>query len=352
VDNVDEPRRSEAAVHQLEELQAAFRAEPGGSREDVDYPNKIPDMAELEVSHEFWAKKNPLSRPEPRAQVALTENRRYRAAVAKRVAALKRKFEVGDGDISSKYERLQHRSRLIDLVVRVEAAARKCGYKLPRRPVVGTLPTRDIRAKAYPGPVGEGDIVAFETGLFIFTTELAAIITLSLSIPGPLFTFFARLALKSTGSLTILPGWFRPNLVCEPRLIVRHIARHPDVLLEFADLVVSQTFLGTCQYIDPRQLPYGFHLEKTRDRLQDAVDTFILAHEYGHVILGHPAIARPASDAERYQHEFEADELGFRLTLAVMDDPKWAYGGAILFLTGIDVVESAAAVIKRGESRG
>jgi hypothetical protein len=354
--NVNEPRRSQAAVRKLEERQAAYREELGGSRDDVDYPNKIPEMAELDVSHEFFGRRVMSGLSDPRAnqidyEIRLLGNPRYRAAVNKRIAVLTRKFEKGDGDIWSKYERLEHRSRLIDLVVRVEAAARKGGYNLPRRPVVGTLPTRDIQARAIPGPLGEGDIVAFESGLFMFTAVMARIITLSLSIPGPLFRFVAVPTLIITRSLSILPAWVRPSLLYERQAIVRHIASHPDVLLDFADLIISQTFLGTCQYSDRRDLPYGFHLEKRRDRLLDAVDIFVLAHEYGHVIPGHPGVRDNTTETERYQQEFEADELGFRLTLSAIGDPKWAYAGVVLFLTGIAIVDLAAAVIKTGEPR-
>jgi hypothetical protein len=327
----NEPRRSRVTVEHLEQLQARFHAEAGGIREDVDYPNKIPDMAAMEVANEFLTKLGQLSEPESlKAHIGLYGDPKYRSAVEARVKTLTRKFEVGDGDIWSRYERLDHRRRLIDLVVRVESAVRKLGRKLPFRPIVGTLPTRDINARAYPGPPGEGDIVAFETGMFMFTDVMARVVTLSLTVR----------------------HWFGTRGVeLDKQAVLRHIAAHPGILLDFADLISSQTFLGTCQYTDKRLLPVGFGLEETHANLCDAADTFILAHEYAHVILGHPGLDTPASDAIQHQRELDADELALQITLVAFDNPKWAYAGAVLFLTGIAILDIAGATLQTGIPR-
>jgi hypothetical protein len=326
---MNEPKRNPAALQKLEELQAGFHAEAGRSRDDVDFPNKIPDMAHMEVTQEFLTRMGKLSGPESiQTSIMLLKDPKYEAAVNARIADLKRRFEVGDGDIWSKYERLDHRRRLIELVMRVESAARKRGDRIPFRPVVGTLPTRDINAKAYPGPSAGGDIVAFETGMFMFTDVLARVVALSLTVRDPAET--------------------RP-LTFDKKAVVAHIERHPGILLDFADLIFSQTFLGTCQYTDKRCLPEGFRVEETHRLLHDAADTFILAHEYGHVIMGHPSIGKSGSDADRVRHEFEADETGLQITLAAFDDSKWAYAGAVLFLVGVAIVEMAKGVLEIGK---
>jgi hypothetical protein len=320
--------RSPDAVRYLEELQSAYNAEADAT--DVDWPNarEIRALAELEVSHEFQSRGWRRYRtPNPGWYISQIGNTKYRAAVEKRVADLTRKFQVGDGDIWSRYERLDHRSRLIDLVRRIESAIPKCGFNLLIRPVVGTLPTRDINAKAYQIPDGTGHIVAFESGMFIFTEVLARTVA---------------------ESLTVRRRFGVRPLTFDKQAVIAHIGRHPGILHGFSDLIFTQISLGTCQYTNKLFLPIGFRLNETYDPLRDSVDTFVLAHEYGHVILGHPAAEEPVSDAERVQQEFEADEVALQLTLAAFDDPKWAYGGAVLFLTAVAVLDLAAAVLQNG----
>jgi hypothetical protein len=66
------------------------------------------------VANEFPTKLGQLSEPESlKAHIGLYGDPKYQSAVEARVKALTRKFEVGDGDIWSRYERLDHRRRLI-----------------------------------------------------------------------------------------------------------------------------------------------------------------------------------------------------------------------------------------------
>lgn len=323
------PRRSAEGVRQLEELQRQFRAE--SERDDVDYPSKVPDIAEMEVMSEFLDRMaQSSSQPISLHAIDLVGKPEYQAAVKARTEALMRYFERGDGDIWSRYERLEHRRRLIDLVLLVESGVRKLGRALPFRPIVGTLPTREINAKAYAGPPGAGDIVAFETGMFMFTDVLARVAALSLTVRTPSGT---------------------SGVVLDKMAILEHIAAHAGILLDFADLVVSQTYLGTCQYTDKREIPRGFGLEDTHRRLRDAADAFVLAHEYGHVVLGHARTAAAASAAQLRDWELQADELALQITLAAFDDPKWAYAGAVLFLMGVAVVDLADALRRTGDER-
>ena len=112
---------SPTAVQKLEELQTQ-------SGYDVDFPNKIPDMAAFEVMSDFLDQTGERSGPGMmQASIQLVGDPRYQAAVKKRIETLTRELEVGDGDKWSKHERLDHRRRLVELVHRVESAIRKCG---------------------------------------------------------------------------------------------------------------------------------------------------------------------------------------------------------------------------------
>jgi hypothetical protein len=261
------------------------------------------------------------------ALVTLVGEPGYEAAVEARVAAMSQYFLASDGDVWSKYERPDHRKRLSDLVVKVEAAAAARGYAIARRPVIGTLLTGNINAEARPGPPGEGHLVVFDNGLFIFAASLTGIAVQAID---------AKFGDGHT-SLT-----FRG-----PEGIAEHVARRPGILVQFTDLAFSQAVLGSCLFADAIHLPPEYH--ELGQTLTDAVLTFALAHEYGHVILGHTDLPRLRQTREQ-SHELElaADRVGFELASAAPDVGHWAWLGANLLLNGVDVLTRAASMFSTG----
>jgi hypothetical protein len=253
----------------------------------------------------------------------------FEEAVAARMRELEQFFLADDGDAWSRYERPDHRKRLSALVSQVERASEKCGYTIGRRPVVGTLPTRDINAQSVSGPPGEGDIIVFETGLFSFTSNVAGVAAQALDV-------------RSTAD-------GRSMQFLGLTAAVNHIARIPGIVVQFIDLLFSQAVLGTSNFVamyppPPPNAPW-------RDRFMDAMDVFVLAHEYGHVILGHtdmPRVHDRQDPIPVQQLEFDADRVAFDITSAACYGPVFAAVGSTLFLTASDIVARARASYDSG----
>src|SRR3954469_13859604 len=116
--------RSLAGIAMLEGLQKRESGRSGIYRDPDSDPRVLKEIAERQLMAER------LDRETSRSVTALTDalvtlvgEPGYEAAVEARVAAMAQYFLARDGDMWSKYERPDHRKRLSDLVVTVEAAA-------------------------------------------------------------------------------------------------------------------------------------------------------------------------------------------------------------------------------------
>lgn len=327
----DRLSRSRAAVEELERLQAQQSYLSGVTRDPAGDPRVLREIAERQLLAERLDAGDFRSVDEMTAAVVeLVGEPSFQSAAEARARELEH-YDLGsDGDIWSRYERPDHRRRLADLVVRVEQAASSRGYRIPRRPVVGTLPTFDINAQARPGPPGEGHLVVFETGIFTFSNLLAKVAGQALD---------ARISAD-----TSLP------VALAPAAIGSRIVRHPGIVVQFVDLLFSQAVLGTCAFAGVYQVARE-HMPFV-DRLTEVIQTFLLAHEYGHVILGHTDVHRAReATASRPGHadEFNADRVALDICAQAWGGLLWAYAGASLFLSGVDVVTRASAVFLTGK---
>jgi hypothetical protein len=310
----DVPRRSAAAVQKLERMQA----QAGELRDPSQDPQALREIAQKQI----LAEQTGSTLEELRnAMVRAVTDPGFEAAVERRVAQLAAHWGASDGDLWSQHERPDRRRTLSDLVVRIEAAALALGLALPRRPVVGTLPTRDLNAQALPGPPGEGHIIVFESGIFSYTSLLAKIAAWALNI-----TF-------DGDSLHVL----------QPPEIPAHVATHPQILQMFADLAFSQAILGTSIYAVQFEVPPAH--DRIAAHLSGCVNTFILAHEYAHVILGHTGVH--AVGSAKHEQEYEADAMAFDITAEAWRQP-WAHAAATLFLSGAAAIARANAVFITG----
>jgi hypothetical protein len=316
-------RRSPAAVAELERQQQLAGYISGEERKPEDDPRILREIAQRSLLSEYLSTHSFASVEEQTiATVRLYGDPSFMAAIEERVSEMTRAFEPSDGDIWSKYERPDRRRRLSELVAGVEAAATKHGFAIPRRPAIGTLPTYDLNASALPGPPGEGHIIVFESGMFTFSGSLARI------------TAQAVNADDRSGSVQLLRT---------PAAIAGHLERHAQILFQFADLLFSQAVLGTSSYA----LVYKVPSQSVwfADRLIDAVEFFVLAHEYGHIILNHADVH---GSADSHDEEFAADEVALRICLTAWEGELWAYAGAALFLCGLDAVETSVATFLQG----
>jgi hypothetical protein len=116
------------------------------------------------------------------------------------------------------------------------------------------------------------------------------------------------------------------------------------ILRQFADLLFSQAVLGSCAYAEvvlapPPYVPFS-------EQLTAAIDTFTIAHEYGHVILGHRGVHEDAAGS--YDQELAADTLGFRIATAAWNGHLWSYLGASALFSGYDAILRASNTFVTG----
>jgi hypothetical protein len=324
--------RSLASIALLERLQQRESGRSGLRRDPASDQRVLQEIAERQLMAERLDCAGAASVDDyARRLVDMVAEPDYQTQIAARVAALSAYFVESDGDLWSTFERPDHRRRLSDLVVRVETAAAARGYAIVRRPTIGTLLTGDVNAQARPGPPGEGHLVVFDNGLLVFASVIAGIAVQAID---------GRVSADGT-SIT-----FRG-----PEGIGAHVATRPGVLLQFADLAFSSAVLGTCLFSQTVPMPPEYR--GLADLLTDALLTFVLAHEYGHVILGHTDLPqRREQQQEPHQLEFAADCVGFELAAAAPDVSHWAYVGASLFMSGVDVLTRAALLFRTGSDDG
>lgn len=323
--------RSLAAIELLEQMQKRAGRTSGDERRPEDDARVLHEIAERQLMAERLDARGPM--PVEKMQEALVEmvgTPDYARQVDERAAAMERYYSESDGDRWSRYERPDRRRHLGELVVRVEQGAAKCGYEIARRPVVGTLPTYDVNAQAIPGPPGEGHIVVFDSGMFSYSTLLGKTVAQAIDAKQS----------ADGGSLQFDPG---------------RLYRQPGydwaLLRQWADLLFSQAVLGTCVYAEPVQVA-GEHAPFA-DQLKEAIDTFTLAHEYGHVILRHTDLlesGRSLEPTEAHAQEFAADEVAFEICTA-WGGSLWACLGASVFFYGSEGATLAANVLLTGDTQ-
>jgi hypothetical protein len=303
--------RSTAAIELLERLQARDGRRSG----DVRQPEN-----DARVLHEIAARQLLEESDDP---LAFACQPTYEAQVEERAQTLERFYERPDGDSWSCHERPDHRVSLGELVTRVEKGVARLRLSIGRRPVVGTLPTRSINAQAIAGPPGEGHLIVFDSGIFNFSSILGKVIAQALDVTGT----------DDGGSLR-----FDPDAMRQPG------QRSLLILRQFADLLFSQVVLGSCAYaevvpVPPPYVPFS-------EQLTSAIDTFTLAHEYGHVILGHCGVHEDGAGS--YEQELAADTSGFQIATAAWKGHLWSYLGASALFSGYDAILRASNTFLTG----
>ena len=114
-----------------------------------------------------------------------------------------------------------------------------------------------------------------------------------------------------------------------------------------SDIVVSQTVIGTCAGAHKRKTPPVY--EVTVRALEDAILTFVVAHEYAHLLNGDFDMHPPSGEStgtDLRAKELAADAKGLRITMSAAVTtqfeaaPVW---GPVLYLAGLDMLGRAEA---------
>lgn len=328
-DSLASPRpRSVAAIKALEQRQQEEGSRSGLLRDPATDAAALREIAQRQLMAERLdgiASGSITDHSE--ALIALVGDPGYQRAVDSRVRLITDLLADSDGDLWSRYERPDHRRRLAMLVTNVERAALALGYRVEQRPVVGTLDTGDVNAQALPGPPGEGHIVVFDSGMFRFCAMAAAVAVQALDLR---FTDDGR-ALH----------------VNAPDALAGHLAARPGVIVQFADMVFSQATLGTC--LLSGVYPLAVEYKGLGEAFANAIETFVLAHEYGHLVLGHidlPAVRGESADPHTL--EFEADRIGLAIAAEAVGAGHWALVGSAIFLIAVETLGRATSTFVSG----
>ncbi|HET7272402.1 MAG TPA: hypothetical protein VFI90_15120 [Rubrobacter sp.] len=214
---------------------------------------------------------------------------------------------------------LAYYSTLTGLIRDAEHAAARLGYELPEAVTFGLLPTGRVNGLACAVPAG-GLIVAIDDGLFNFLYSLAK-------------------AIATFCEVTVTD--FNVDISWIDKDIVRAVRANEEANRRWLEALVA-TFVYGYPNVAPMR-PLLDHRAYLVAALVTAVEFFVVAHEFGHLILGHyernhvTSKQRLSSGAEveeintEMEEELEADRLGLDLlrehhrSLSLsLDNTRWA----------------------------
>ena len=248
--------------------------------------------------------------------------------VRQRMQADAKRLRLHEGDQWSSFESPVMRWRIADTCSRIESAIRRYeharrwdlkaavimdgdrSWTLSQPPAVGTLNTGQVMATSHRTKPGEM-VILLDNGVFEFAHMLAQLGVMALheaEAGGP----FSEVT-----------------------------------LLLVSDIVVSQTVIGTCLGTLERRTPPAF--EVMVRALEDAIVTFVVAHEYAHLLNGDldmHSLGDHSSGGDLRAREFAADVKGLRITLSAgattqfKGAPMW---GSALYFAGLDLLDRAEA---------
>jgi hypothetical protein len=251
-------------------------------------------------------------------------------------------------NLPTQYESPFNYAILRALVEQIEAAARDFSYILPARPVFGSLPSDQINARAIAVPSSEEYLVVFEQELFIFAMRLSKVVARAIPFE------------------EVKGGSYVFRLLKTEAEIAKHLSENPVVLQRFRDaltpyLIEDKLLRSGIQSALRYSVdqPYG----QAAKVLLDAMELFILGHEYGHLIKHHfsqgtrtASLLGEQSVEEliyNLEQEIEADLLGLQLMLRAMQKRKiditLSFWGADFFFCSIEVIARAVALRRTGD---
>ncbi|MEV6632070.1 hypothetical protein AB0M54_15100 [Actinoplanes sp. NPDC051470] len=208
---------------------------------------------------------------------------------------------------------------------------------LPSRPRFGTLATGQVNAMTVAVP-GGGHLVLLENELLTFANLICKAIVL---------------ACPATEAED---GWFGFSTEAPA-----HLDEDDTAVVRFTETLLAYLVDGR-PAAAPQYLLGSWRQQIVTSLLRDAVELFVVGHEYGHIIGGHLGSARlrsagvvPVEQVDyAWQQEYEADYIGVHLGVLAMRekievDADYAFCGFEIFFSALDIMDRAASLLQFGD---
>ncbi|MFP2995109.1 hypothetical protein ABN763_04330 [Spongiivirga sp. MCCC 1A20706] len=198
--------------------------------------------------------------------------------------------------------------------------------------LLGSLPFGQVNGFAYNIPNNDYILILLSDGTFGFLNQISKAIA-------------QCFPLSKEGD----------SIIISKDEVLAYVTETPEIINRFFDLIwnylLHQSPFNSEQY-SPKSETYFIY-----DNLRTALETFILGHEFGHIIRGH-------FDTSKYKNnertklvlnnlkELEADNVGLNICLDVLIDKNVGtaigFAGADFFFTSMMLVERSLSLLKNG----
>lgn len=204
------------------------------------------------------------------------------------------------------------------------------------RPTLGTIHFGSINAYTYPCD-NKDYLIVFEMELSTFCFLLCKVIVQALPAYDPTFTNFQMYSDK----------------------INEEINKNPEIAKRFEELIIAFITSGRATLAPQYVLHPKFY--DLLSHLCQAMETFVVAHEYSHILLGHVDNLRYSNSKPNnlkdimfsWEDESNADGLGVPLMIEGLrtvgyQSENVSYCGAESYFSGYEILERAKCLIQTG----